>query len=32
VGVLMVQLQVERTIAASPERVFDWLTDPANPT
>jgi uncharacterized protein YndB with AHSA1/START domain len=26
----MVQLQVERTIAASPERVFDWLADPAN--
>jgi hypothetical protein len=26
----MVQLHVERTIAASPERVFDWLTDPAN--
>jgi hypothetical protein len=28
----MVQLRVERTIAASPERVFDWLTDPANLT
>jgi hypothetical protein len=26
----VVQLHVERTIAASPERVFDWLTDPAN--
>ncbi|MBV9352918.1 MAG: SRPBCC family protein [Mycobacterium sp.] len=25
----MVELQVERTIAASPERVFDWLADPA---
>jgi uncharacterized protein YndB with AHSA1/START domain len=24
----MVQLHVERTIAASPERVFDWLADP----
>jgi uncharacterized protein YndB with AHSA1/START domain len=28
----MVQVQVERTIAASPERVFDWLLDPANVT
>ena len=28
----MVQLQVQRTIAASPEQVFDWLTDPANLT
>jgi uncharacterized protein YndB with AHSA1/START domain len=26
----MVQLHVERTIAAPPERVFDWLTDPVN--
>jgi uncharacterized protein YndB with AHSA1/START domain len=26
----MVQLHVERTIAASPERVFDWLADPVN--
>jgi hypothetical protein len=26
----VVQLHVERTIAASPKRVFDWLTDPAN--
>jgi uncharacterized protein YndB with AHSA1/START domain len=26
----MVEFQVERTIAASPERVFDWLADPAN--
>jgi uncharacterized protein YndB with AHSA1/START domain len=26
----MVQLHVERTIAASPELVFDWLADPAN--
>jgi Polyketide cyclase / dehydrase and lipid transport len=25
----MVELHVERTIAASPERVFDWLADPA---
>lgn len=25
----MVELQVERTIAAAPERVFDWLADPA---
>jgi hypothetical protein len=29
-GDLMVQLHVERTIAASPERVFDWLADPTN--
>jgi uncharacterized protein YndB with AHSA1/START domain len=28
----MVQIRVERTIAASPERVFDWLADPANLT
>ena len=28
----MVELHVERTIAASPERVFDWLADPANLT
>jgi uncharacterized protein YndB with AHSA1/START domain len=26
----MVQLHIERTIAASPQRVFDWLADPAN--
>jgi hypothetical protein len=26
----MVQLHVERTIAASPERVFGWLADPAH--
>lgn len=26
----VVQLHVERTIAASPQRVFDWLTDPAS--
>ena len=26
----MVKFQVDRTIAASPERVFDWLADPAN--
>jgi len=26
----MVQLHVERTIAAPPERVFDWLADPAS--
>lgn len=26
----MVQLRVERTIAAPPEQVFDWLADPAN--
>jgi uncharacterized protein YndB with AHSA1/START domain len=26
----MVQLHVERTIAADPERVFDWLADPAS--
>jgi hypothetical protein len=26
----MVHLHVERTIAASPERVFDWLADPVN--
>jgi uncharacterized protein YndB with AHSA1/START domain len=28
----MVQVHVERTIAASPERVFDWLADPASLT
>jgi len=28
----MVQVHAERTIAASPERVFDWLADPANLT
>jgi hypothetical protein len=28
----MVRLHVERTIAASPERVFDWLADPASAT
>lgn len=28
----MVQLHVERTIEASPERVFDWLADPTNLT
>jgi len=28
----MVKLHVERTIAASPERVFDWLADPASLT
>lgn len=26
----MVQIHIERTIAAAPERVFDRLTDPAN--
>jgi uncharacterized protein YndB with AHSA1/START domain len=26
----MAQVHVERTVAASPERVFDWLHDPAN--
>lgn len=26
----MVELHVERTIAAAPERVFDWLADPAS--
>ena len=26
----MVKLHMERTIAASPERVFDWLVDPAS--
>jgi uncharacterized protein YndB with AHSA1/START domain len=31
-GVLMVELHVERTIGASPERTFDWLTDPVNLT
>lgn len=28
----MVTLQLERTIAAPPERVFDWLADPTNLT
>lgn len=28
----MVQLRTERTIAASPEQIFDWLTDPTNLT
>jgi uncharacterized protein YndB with AHSA1/START domain len=28
----MVQVHAERTIAASPERVFAWLLDPANLT
>jgi uncharacterized protein YndB with AHSA1/START domain len=28
----MVELHVERTIAAAPERVFDWLADPASLT
>jgi uncharacterized protein YndB with AHSA1/START domain len=28
----MVTLHMERTIEASPERVFDWLADPANLT
>ena len=28
----MVTLHMERTIAASPQRVFDWLADPANLT
>jgi uncharacterized protein YndB with AHSA1/START domain len=28
----MAQLHVERTIAASPERVFEWLADPASLT
>jgi uncharacterized protein YndB with AHSA1/START domain len=28
----MVELHVERTIAAPPERVFDWLADPAGLT
>lgn len=32
VGKLMVQIHAERTIAASHERVFDWLHDPANLT
>jgi hypothetical protein len=31
-GNLMAQIHVERTIAAPPERVFDWLLDPANLT
>ena len=26
----MVQIHVERTIAAAPEQVFGWLADPAN--
>jgi len=28
----MVEIHEQRTIAASPERVFDWLLDPANLT
>jgi hypothetical protein len=28
----MVEFHVDRTIAASPERVFDWLAEPANLT
>ena len=28
----MVEFHVDRTIVASPERVFDWLADPANLT
>ena len=28
----MVEFHVDRTIAASPARVFDWLADPANLT
>ncbi|TPG29586.1 SRPBCC family protein [Mycolicibacterium hodleri] len=28
----MVRIHVQRTIAASPERVFDWLADPINLT
>ncbi|MEZ0363482.1 SRPBCC family protein [Mycobacterium sp. pUA109] len=28
----MVELHVERTIAAAPEHVFDWLADPASLT
>ena len=28
----MVQIRAARTIASSPERVFDWLHDPANLT
>jgi hypothetical protein len=31
-GNLMAQIHVERTIAASPERVFDWMLDPTNLT
>jgi hypothetical protein len=31
-GNLMVQIHEQRTIAASPERVFDWLHDTANLT
>lgn len=31
-GKLMVQVHVERTIAASPERVFAWVHNPANLT
>jgi carbon monoxide dehydrogenase subunit G len=26
----VVHIQVERTIAAPPDQVFDWLADPAN--
>ncbi|HTM84480.1 MAG TPA: SRPBCC family protein [Mycobacterium sp.] len=28
----MVELHIEQTIAASPDRVFDWLADPASLT
>lgn len=28
----MARIHVERTIAAAPNRVFDWLADPANLT
>jgi hypothetical protein len=28
----VVEIHVERTIAAPPERVFDWLADPASLT
>jgi hypothetical protein len=31
-GVVVVELNVQRTIAASPERVFAWLADPVNLT
>jgi hypothetical protein len=31
-GNLMAQIHVERTTAASPERVFDWMLDPTNLT
>src|SRR5262245_19446004 len=29
-GDLMVEIHVERTIAVPPQRVFEWLADPAN--